>query len=166
MEFNNIANLNEDQFKKWFTSSRNGLPVQEMVYQLTDTEHLVYSPHMQTSTIICKNATSKIVHLDIATKILVPENCHAKFSKHTISSTFTSTISSPPFHFAWAWDPLTLPSTSLDKPQHLDHMVNELRKKFITYKQTSLTPLISNKCSQNLLSLSIACQLSSGSLWH
>jgi hypothetical protein len=33
-------------------------PVQEMVYQLTDTEHLVFSPQMQTSTIICKNATS------------------------------------------------------------------------------------------------------------
>ena len=113
-------------------------PVQEMVYQLTATEHLIYSPIMQTSTIICKNATSETIHLDIATKIHVPENCQVKFAKHTITSTFTSKISSPPLQFAWAWDPFTLPSTSLDNPQHLDHMVNELRNK-IYNMQTNLT---------------------------
>ncbi len=57
-----------------------GRPVQEMVYQLTDTEHLVYSPKMQTSTIICKNKTSEIIHLDLATKIHVSENCPVKLS--------------------------------------------------------------------------------------
>ncbi len=41
-----------------------GRPVQEMVNQLTNTEHLVFSPQMQISTIVCKNATSEIVHLD------------------------------------------------------------------------------------------------------
>jgi hypothetical protein len=60
-------------------------------------------------------------------KIHVPENGHVKFSKHTITSTFISRISSRPFQFAWAWDPFTLPSTSLENPQHLDHMVYELR---------------------------------------
>ncbi len=59
----------------------------------------------------------------------VPDNCHVKFAKHTITSTFTSRISSPPLQFAWALDPFTLPSTSLDNPQHLDLMVNELRNK-------------------------------------
>jgi hypothetical protein len=57
-------------------------PVQEMVYQLTDTEHLVYSPQMQTSTIVCKNASSEIVHLDIATKIHIPE----KFMQNSLNT--------------------------------------------------------------------------------
>jgi hypothetical protein len=93
---------------------------------------------MQTLIIKCKNMTSKIIHLDLSTKIYVPENCHVKFSKHTITSTFSSKISSPPLQFAWAWDPFTLPSTSLDNPQHLDQMVNELRNKIYNI-QTNLT---------------------------
>jgi hypothetical protein len=116
-------------------------PVQEMVYQLTDTEDLVYSPLMQTITIICKNATSEIVHLDIATKIHAPENCLVKFTKHTITSTITSRISSPPLQFAWAWDPFTLSSTSLDNPQHLDHMVNELRNKIYNVQANISEPI-------------------------
>jgi hypothetical protein len=34
-------------------------PVQEIVYQLTDTENLVYSPKIQTSTIIYENSNLK-----------------------------------------------------------------------------------------------------------
>jgi hypothetical protein len=116
-------------------------PVQETVYQLTDTEHLVYSPYKQISTILCKNATFEIVHLDTATKIHVPENCHVKLSKHTITSTFTSRISSPPLQFAWAWDPFTLPSTSLENPQHLDHIVNELRNKIYNLQKNISDPI-------------------------
>ena len=85
--------------------------VQEMVDQLTDTEDLVYNPEMQTSTNLCKNATSETIHLNLTTKIYVPKNCHIKFAKHTITSTFTSRISSPPLQFTWAWDPFILPST-------------------------------------------------------
>ena len=117
-----------------------------MLYQLTATEHLLYSPIMQTSTIICKNARSETVHLDLATKIYVPENCHVKFAKHTIISTFTSKISSPPLQFAWAWGPFTLPSTSLDNPQHLDHMVTELRNKIYNIQDNITNPEILKAC--------------------
>jgi hypothetical protein len=112
-----------------------------MVYQLADTEHLVYSPHMQTLTIICKNATSEIVHLNIATKIQVPQNCHVQFTKHTITSTFTSRISLPPLQFACAWDSFTLPSTSLDNPQHVDLMVYELRNKIYNLQTNISDPI-------------------------
>jgi hypothetical protein len=104
---------------------------------------------MQTSTIICKNATSEIVHLDTATKIHVPENCHVKFSKHTITSTFTIRILSPPLQFAWSWDPFTLPSTSLENPQHLDHMVNELRSKIYNLQSNISDPINFDKMLTN-----------------
>ena len=132
-----------------------------MVYQLTDPEHLVYSPQMQTSTIICKNKTSEIIHLDLATKNLVPENCDVKYSKHTITSTFSSWISSPPLQFTWAWDPFTLPFTPLDNPQHLDRMVNELRNRiyniqnYLTYPNIFKNMLIHSRLTFNKTSIKI-----------
>jgi hypothetical protein len=69
--------------------------LQEIVYQLTDAEHLMYSPQMQTSTIY-----AKMLHLDLVTKVYLPENCLIKFAKHTVASTFTSKISLPPLQFA------------------------------------------------------------------
>ena len=119
-------------------------PVQEMVFQLTDTEHLVYSPTMQSSTIMCKNSTDNI-YLDLITKIKVPENCYVKLSKHTITSTFSSRISSPALQFAWTWDPFTLPSTSLEDPQHLDHMIQELRNRLYNIQSNTTDPEIFDK---------------------
>jgi hypothetical protein len=93
-------------------------PAQEIVYQQAANEHLVFSPKIQTSTIINKNVTSETIHLDLASKIHVHENCYIKL-KNTITSTFTSRISLPPMQLAWAWNPFTLPSTFLDNPQLL-----------------------------------------------
>lgn len=120
-------------------------PVQETVFQLTDTDHLVYSPELQTSTIFCRNGSQETVHLGLTTKIHVPENCYVKFAKHTIYSTSTSRFSAPPLQYAWTWDPFTLPSASLDNPQHLDHMIQELRNKIYNLQNTTTDPEIFDK---------------------
>ena len=38
-------------------------PVQEIVYQLTDTEHLDYTPFLQTSSITCRNNSQETVNV-------------------------------------------------------------------------------------------------------
>jgi hypothetical protein len=60
--------------------------------------------------------------------------------KYTISSIFSNKILSPQLQFAWAWDTITLPSTSLDNPQHLDHMVNEIRNKIHNIQDSITSP--------------------------
>ena len=52
-------------------------PVQEIVYQLTDTEHLVYSPVLQTSSIICRNNSRETVYLDQSTRIVQTKKAKA-----------------------------------------------------------------------------------------
>ena len=116
-----------------------------MVYKLTDTEHLVYSPSLQTTTIICRNQSSETVHIDMTTKITFPENCYVKLLKHTITSTATNKISAPPLQYAWAWDPFTLPCTTLDNPQHLDHMIQELRERIYNIQSNATNPEIFEK---------------------
>jgi hypothetical protein len=39
-------------------------PVQEMLYQLSDTDLLVFSPTLQNSTIKCTNGTSTRIHFE------------------------------------------------------------------------------------------------------
>ena len=122
-------------------------PVQEIVYQLTDTEHLVYSPMLQTSSIVCRNNTQETVYLDQSTRITVPQGCSLALNKHTIHSERQTNINPHPLHGAWTWDPLSLPSTLLSDPEHLDHLLYQLRtdfnkidEKFIAYKNQTSSP--------------------------
>ena len=61
-------------------------PVQEIVYQLTDTEHLIYSPILQTTTIICRNNTQETVYLEQSSRVKVPQGCSLQINKHKIHS--------------------------------------------------------------------------------
>ena len=49
-----------------------------------------------------------------------------------INSERQTTINPHPLHGAWTWDPLSLPSTLLSDPEHLDHLLYKLRTDFST----------------------------------
>ena len=151
---------NEDGVRKHCKFERK--PVQETVFQLSDTEHIVYSPTLQTSAIMCRNGTSETIHLNLVTKINVPEDCQLKLLKHTIiSSSTVREISTKPLQYAWSWDPLNLPSTLLDNPQHLDHMINDLRNQIFNIERNATDPklfesmLITSTFSNNYTSILI-----------
>jgi hypothetical protein len=59
--------------------------VTEMAYQLTKTNHLIYSPNPQTSKITRKNGTTHKIHFDKITKIHLDEECYIKLQKHNWS---------------------------------------------------------------------------------
>ena len=105
-------------------------PVQEIVYQLTDTEHLIYSPILQTTTILCRNNTQETVYLEQSSRVKVPQGCSLQINKHKIHSVRQTNINPHPLHVAWTWDPLSLPSTLLSDPEHLDHLLYQLQTDF------------------------------------
>jgi large-conductance mechanosensitive channel len=113
-------------------------PVQETVFQLTDTDHLIYSPILQTSTITCKNGTQQTVYIEQATKITLSEGCTLKLNKHTIHSNSRARLTPHPLQYAWHWDPLSLPSTLLADPEHLDHLIYELQTHINKIDNTTL----------------------------
>jgi hypothetical protein len=111
---------------------------------------------------MCRNGTSETVHLNLVTKINVPENCQLKLLKHTIiSSSTVREISTKPLQFDWSWDPLNLPSTLLENPQHLDHMIKELRNQIFNVKRNATDPelfesmLVTSTFSNNYTSILI-----------
>jgi hypothetical protein len=103
------------------------MSVQVIVYQLSDTNHLVFSQTLQTSTINCTNETSTRIHFKQSTKIHVPEGCSIKLTKHEITSSDSAKISPPPLRYSWSWDPFTLPASLLFNGAHIYQAIYELR---------------------------------------
>jgi hypothetical protein len=103
-------------------------PVQELVYQLSATDHLIFSPVPQTSLIKCINGTNERIHIGKSARIHLNEGCTVKTQKHTIVSDIITRISPAPLQYSWSWDPFELPSRMLTDPEHLDHMLYEVRK--------------------------------------
>ena len=102
--------------------------VTEMAYQLTKTDHLIYSPNPQTSKINCKNGTTHRIHFDKITKIHLDEGCFIKLQKHTIGADDTITIAPATLQYTWAFDPFVLPANMLTSPAHYDHMLYDIKK--------------------------------------
>ena len=110
------------------------------MYQLSDTDHLVFSPTLQTSTIKCTNGSSTRIHFEQSTKINVPAGCSIKLAKHEITSSDSAKISPAPLRYSWSWDPFTLPSSLLSNPAHIDQAIYELRTNiFGMSKQINVT---------------------------
>jgi hypothetical protein len=82
------------RFKRWL--------VQELVYQLSDTDHLVLSPTLQTSTIKYTNGSSTRVDFEKSTKICVLAGCSIKLKKHIIKSRDRAKISPAPLRYSWS----------------------------------------------------------------
>jgi hypothetical protein len=91
------------------------------------TDHLVFSPTIQTSTIKCTNGSATRVHFEQSTKIHVPARCLIKLTKHEITSSNSAKISPPPLRYRWSWDLFTLPSSLLSNPAHIHQAIYELR---------------------------------------
>jgi hypothetical protein len=56
--------------------------VSELVYKISDADHLVFSPSQKVHKMTCKNGTQTVFHLEQALKIHVYTNCKVKLQKH------------------------------------------------------------------------------------
>ena len=98
----------------------------ETVYQLSSTDHLVYSPQPFSTKIQCKNGSSFPTYITKVHKIHVPEDCKLTLKAHTITSHFNIHISPEPLHIPWTLDPMTLPADILLGAALIDRKLNTL----------------------------------------
>ena len=108
-----------------------------MVYQISDTEYIIFSPISQVVDMNCKNGSTTAVHLDTTSKIHIDRNCHIRLQKHTITSDLIIDIESPPLSFSWTWDPLSMPADSLEDASHLDFMLYNLQS-YVAQMESSI----------------------------
>ena len=105
-------------------------PLREKVYQLSPTDHLVYTPTPITTQIQCKNGTYFPLKIKATSRISIPHGCSVELTNHSIHSDFTLRIAPEAIHFEWDFNPATLPNSAklLDGTKHIDAQLDLIRK--------------------------------------
>jgi hypothetical protein len=100
--------------------------LRETVYQLSATDHILFTPHPYTTEIICKNGSHFPLYLSQTTKIHIPEECKVTLNSHSIQSDYNIRISPEPLNVPWQWNPLSLPADLLLDAAMIDGKINAL----------------------------------------
>ncbi len=105
-------------------------PLRETVYQLTATEHLVFSPQPLTTEISCRNGTHFPLKVRATTRITIPEGCTTQLVNHTIQSDFSLRIAPESLHFEWEFNPASLPDSAqlIQGARHIGHQLAMVRQ--------------------------------------
>ena len=98
--------------------------LRETVYQLSATDHLLFTPVPYNTRIDCKNGSHFPIYLAQTTQLHVPEECSIILKSHSIQSDYNMRISPEPLHIPWQWDPLTLPADLLLDAALIDRKIH------------------------------------------
>ena len=105
-------------------------PLRETVYQLTATDHLVFTPAPLTTQITCRNGSHFPLKIRSTMRISLPEGCTIELANHTIQSDFSLRIAPEALHFEWEFNPALLPNSAqlLQGTKHIDPQLRQIRK--------------------------------------
>jgi hypothetical protein len=129
-------------------------PIQEMVFRLSDTDHVVFSPMDQSSIIKCKNGSQERVQFNKnqATKIVMGLGCDLKLKKHYLKTRNTASIHIQPLQYSWSWDPFNLPSKSLIDSIHMDQVIYQLKKNIYNLTNEIINATVTDEEFNDMLS--------------
>ena len=88
------------------------IPLKETVYQISNTDHIVFTPYPITTQISCFNGSYFPLKIKNTQQIKVPEGCLVELTNHTITSDFSIRTTSDSVHFEWDFDPISLPNSA------------------------------------------------------
>ena len=105
-------------------------PLREKVYQLSPTDHLVYTPSPLTTQIQCSNGSYFPLKIKATSRISIPHGCSVELTNHSIHSDFTLRIQPEAIHFEWDFNPATLPNSAklLEGTRHIDAQLALIQK--------------------------------------
>ncbi len=90
----------------------NRIPLKETVYQISNTNHIVFTPYPITTQISCFNGSYFPLKIKHTQQVRIPEGCSVELTNHTITSDFSIRITSDSVHFEWDFDPISLPNSA------------------------------------------------------
>ena len=110
----------------------NRIPLKETVYQISNTNHIVFTPFPITTQITCFNGSYFPLKIKNTQQIRIPEGCRVELTNHTITSDFSIRTTSDSVHFEWDFDPISLPDSaklmidSISMDSKLDFLQNKI----------------------------------------
>jgi hypothetical protein len=114
--------------------------LKEMVYQLNEIDHLVFSPEPLTVQMQCRNGSHFPIFLSTNSKISVPGGCEVTLRDHSIKSDYDINVSPNSLVFEWHWDITQLSYDLLTDSENLDIQFDNLRRK-VALLQNSTMPM-------------------------
>ena len=116
--------------------------LREQVYQISNTEHIIYSPIPLSTQIFCNNGSYFNVKIKQVKQIYVPEGCSIDLTNHTITSDFSIRLNSESIHFEWDFNPLDFPNsaTFLIDAKSIDLKLNLLEQALLLIKNDTIEP--------------------------
>ena len=102
--------------------------LREKVYQLSATDHLVFTPTPLTAQVKCNNGTHHPLFLSQNTRVHIPQGCSTELRDHTIKSVFNIRLTPEPLKILWHFDPLKLPSDLLEDVGQTDQRLVALHR--------------------------------------
>lgn len=134
--------------------------LRETVYQLSPTDHLVYTPVPFTAQIQCRNGSHQPLFLAKNTRIHISQGCSVDLRAHTIRSDFNIRTTPEPLRSVWTFDPMTLPASMLDDTAKADRVLLHVNKQV-----AQLEEMAANEHRANMLNALIIHDLSTYPWW-
>ena len=115
--------------------------LQEQVYQISNTDHIVYTPVPITTQIACNNGSYFNLKIKNTKQIHIPEGCSVDLTNHTITSDFNIRTTATSVHFEWDFDPLSLPNSAelMVDAKTMDFRMDQIKLSLAMVKNKSLT---------------------------
>ena len=104
--------------------------LREKVYQISNTQHIVYTPAPLTTQITCNNGSYFPLKIKNTKFITILEGCTVELTNHSITSDYTIRTTSQSIYFEWDFDPTTLPNSAdmLSDSKTIDLKLEKLNK--------------------------------------
>jgi hypothetical protein len=102
-------------------------PLRESVFQVSPTDHIIISPYSHTTQVACKNGTHYPIWIRTTTRLHLDPGCTLKLFNHTLWSDESLRLKPEPLLWTWAFNPLTLPSETMEQAKHLDDHLNLIK---------------------------------------
>jgi len=104
-------------------------PLMETVYQISTTDHMVYSPVAGTYSAICTNQSHFSVFIQVGNnRVSLPPGCSVQLESNILSSDFDIRVTPDPIQTIWTWDPLSFPFSSFHDVERADQQIRALHQ--------------------------------------
>ena len=150
----------------------NRVNLREQVYQISSTDHIIYTPLPLSTQITCNNGSYFNIKIKQVQQISIPEGCSVELTNHTITSDFSIRLNSESIHFEWDFDPLNFPNSAqfLIDSKSIDSKLRIIENNLSIIKNDTIEPhefsnlILQHYNSGHWLAITIICFISFSAL--
>lgn len=100
--------------------------LREMVYQVSETQYLIFTPTPFTARMVCRNGSHYPIFIQDQTEVRVDHGCTLNLNAHRVKVDESIRAKSVPLRVTWMWNPLDLPANLMSDVSLVDQRLNQI----------------------------------------